>query len=170
MEITNQAIAAGLPMPSNALTKYEKYMGQAKAAAMHSKDPSSQVGAILIGPDGEGGPFGYNGAPRGCSADEDERFQQRPEKYFWAEHAERNVVFTAARRGFSTLGCTLVVTHPPCMDCARAIVQAGIKQVVTVRPNAEFASRWDEHIRRTQALFQECKVGYYEIEPKEQEA
>ena len=150
-------------MPSSVLTKYEKYMGQAKAAAAHSKDSSSQVGAILIGPDGEGGPFGYNGAPRGCSADEDERFQQRPEKYFWAEHAERNVIFTAARRGFSTLGCTLVVTHPPCMDCARAIVQAGIKHVIVRRPSLEFANRWAEHTRRSSRLFQECGVSYFEI-------
>lgn len=164
MEITSRAIAAGPLMPSSVLTKYEKYMGQAKAAAAHSKDSSSQVGAILIGPDGEGGPFGYNGAPRGCSADEDERFQQRPEKYFWAEHAERNVIFTAARRGFSTLGCTLVVTHPPCMDCARAIVQAGITRVVTVRPPADFVERWHEHMSRTQRLFDECGVEYLEIE------
>ena len=133
-------------------------MAQAKAAAAHSKDQSSKVGSILIGPDGEGGPFGYNGAPRGCSADEDARFQQRPEKYFWAEHSERNVIYTAARRGFSTLGCTIVVTHFPCMDCARAIVQAGIVKVIVPHPTPEFLTRWAEHVSRSQALFDECGV------------
>lgn len=148
----------GLPMPNKELTKNDKYMIQAKAAALHSKDTSTKVGAILIGPDGEGGPFGYNGAPRGCKADEDARFQTRPEKYHWAEHAERNVIYTAARRGFSTLGSTIVVTHFPCMDCARAIVQAGIKRVVTLQPDPDFEERWFAQIARAIRLFKECGV------------
>ena len=82
----------------------------------------------------------------------------------WAEHAERNAIYSAARTGFSTVGCTIYVTHPPCMDCARAIVQAGIKRVVTVRPSADFVERWEEHMTRSQRLFDECGVKYEEIE------
>lgn len=154
------------------LSKAQKYMELAYARARFSKDTSTQVGAVIIGPFGDDRASGYNGAPRGCLADEagDTRGTTRPEKYFWFSHAELNAITNAARVGVPLDGSTIVVTHPPCMDCARAIVQAGIKQVVTVRPNAEFASRWAEHIRRTQALFQECGVGYFEIEPKEQEA
>ena len=152
------------------LSKAQKYMEIAYATSRFSKDESTQVGAVIVGPTNEVRSLGYNGAPRGCRADEDSRGITRPEKYFWYSHAELNAITNAARVGVPLDGSTIVVTHPPCMDCARAIVQAGIKQVVTVRPNAEFASRWAEHIRRTQALFQECGVGYFEIEPKEHEA
>ena len=147
--------------------KAQQYMEIAYATSRFSKDESTQVGAVIVGPTNEVRSLGYNGAPRGCRADEDSRGITRPEKYFWYSHAELNAITNAARVGVPLEGSTIVVTHPPCMDCARAIVQAGIKQVVTVRPNAEFASRWAEHIRRTQALFQECGVGYFEIEPKE---
>ena len=153
-------------MQNNAQTKARKLMAVAQAISQLSKDESTQVGALLIGDEGEGGPWGYNGAPRGCAADEDERFQQRPEKYMWAEHAERNAIYAAARTGFRTVGCTIYVTHPPCMDCARAIVQAGIKRVVTVRPPPAFIERWREHMSRSQRLFDECDVIYEELDEK----
>lgn len=149
------------------LAKAQKYMELAYARARFSKDTSTQVGAIIIGPFGDDRASGYNGAPRGCRADEDSRGLTRPEKYFWYSHAELNAITNAARVGVPLDGSTIVVTHPPCMDCARAIVQAGIKQVIAVRPAAEFADRWTEHIKRTHALFQECGVEYFEIEPKE---
>lgn len=149
------------------LVKAQKYMELAYARARFSKDTSTQVGAIIIGPFGDDRASGYNGAPRGCRADEDSRGITRPEKYFWYSHAELNAITNAARVGVPLDGSTIVVTHPPCMDCARAIVQAGIKQVVAARPAAEFAERWIEHTRRVQTLFSECKVGYYEIDPKE---
>ncbi len=139
--------------------KAHKLLNLAGAIAQFSKDPSTQVGAVILGPNGEGGPWGYNGAPRGCSADEDERVE-RPEKYFWMEHAERNAIYTAARTGFTTVGCTMVITHPPCMDCARAIVQAGIKEVYWRIPSPEFEARWKEHSERVHRLFYECQVKY----------
>ncbi len=142
-------------------TKIAKLMTIARAVAQLSKD-DTKVGAVIVGPDGEGGPWGYNGAPRGCSADEDERFQTRPEKYFWAEHAERNAIYSAARAGFSPKGCTLVVTHFPCMDCARAIVQSGIKRVVVGKMTAEFSERWHESIIRSIRLFDETGVELLE--------
>lgn len=147
--------------------KAQQYMEIAYATSRFSKDESTQVGAVIIGPTNEVRSLGYNGAPRGCRADEDSRGITRPEKYFWYSHAELNAITNAARVGVPLDGSTIVVTHPPCMDCARAIVQAGIKQVVAARPAAEFAARWIEHTRRVQTLFSECKVGYYEIDPKE---
>lgn len=144
--------------------KLKRFFAQAVAAADHSKDTSTQVGALLIGPEGEGGPFGYNGAPRHCEADSpgDPR-GERPEKYFWFEHAERNVIYSAARTGYRTIGCTMIVTHPPCMDCARAIVQAGIKRVCYPRPESAFLERWQEHYERALRLFDECGVEIIEL-------
>lgn len=123
-----------------------------------SKDPSTKVGALILGPAGEGGPWGYNGAPRGCKADEDSRFATREEKMYWAEHAERNAIYAAARTSFSTVGGTMYITHAPCMDCARAIVQAGIQRVVFPSPSPEFIARWGESFRRAFLLFNECQL------------
>ena len=139
--------------------KVQKYYKIALSIAALSKDQSTQVGAIIIGPDGEGGPWGYNGAPRACSADEpgDPR-GERPEKYYWMAHGEANAITNAARAGVATLGCTLVCTHFPCMGCAKTIVQAGIKQVVCPDPVGGFAERWGEDIKRAKHLFDECGV------------
>lgn len=143
------------------IKKLEKYFDIVDATARLSKDSSTQVGAIILGQSFEVRSLGYNGAPRGCSADEDERGQQRPEKYFWFSHAELNAITNAARVGTPLAGCALLVTHPPCMDCARAIVQAGIVDVLTRMPSDEFLERWREHTERTQKLFQECHVSYH---------
>ena len=140
--------------------KFAKYMGIVDAFAKLSKDQSTQVGALILGPSFEVRSVGYNGAPRGCSADEDERGVTRPEKYFWFSHAELNAITNAARVGTPLGGCALIVTHPPCMDCARAIVQAGIIEVVTRMPAPEFLERWSDHTRRTKHLFEECYVKY----------
>lgn len=146
------------------LNKAKKYMEIAYATARLSKDSSTKVGAIVIGPTQEVRSLGYNGAPRGCTADEDERATTRPEKYFWFSHAELNTITNAARVGTPLEGSTLLVTHPPCMDCARAICQAGIKHVIAARPTDEFVQRWGEHIARTRRLFEECGVTYTEID------
>lgn len=138
--------------------KATKYLEIAKAVAFLSKDSSTQVGALILGPSQEVRSLGYNGAPRGCSADEDARGRERPEKYFWFSHAELNAITNAARAGTPLLGGTLVVTHFPCMDCARAIVQAGLVEVFVPRPDAEFLARWREHIERSLKLFDECGV------------
>jgi len=145
--------------------KAAKYMEIAYVTARFSKDTSTQVGAVVVGATDEVRSLGYNGAPRGCSADApgDSRGSARPEKYFWYSHAELNAITNAARVGTPLAGSSLVVTHPPCMDCARAIVQAGIKQVYTIRPNDEFSIRWSEHSKRTKILFEECGVEYVEL-------
>jgi dCMP deaminase len=137
-----------------------KYLEIARAVSKLSKDSSTQVGAIVLGKDHEVRSLGYNGAPRGCAADEDARGQQRPEKYFWYSHAELNAITNAARVGTPLDGCTLIVTHSPCMDCARAIVQAGIKEVWCPVPDQEFFDRWKEHIDRSIRLFSECGVTH----------
>jgi dCMP deaminase len=139
--------------------KSHKYMEIVNAIAKLSKDKSTQVGALILGPSHEVRSVGYNGAPRGCRADEDERADFRPEKYFWFSHAELNAITNAARVGTPLDGCVMLVTHYPCMDCARAIVQAGIKQVIVNKPTQEFYDRWAEHIRRANLLFAECGVS-----------
>jgi len=103
------------------------YMGFAKHASLKSKD-STQVGAILVDPDGAVILTAYNGPPKGVR-DTPDRFE-RPEKYLYASHAESNLVAFAARRGITTKECTVYCTHLPCASCARTLIQAGVRYIV----------------------------------------
>jgi len=124
-------------------------MEHARLAARKSKD-STQVGAALIGPDGEVRLTAFNGPPTGVK-DTPDRFE-RPRKYLFASHAEANLIAFAARAGIPTKGCTAYVTHAPCSSCARTLIQAGIARVVfgdgkTSMPQEEFdaaAEMFDE--------------------------
>ena len=146
-------------------TKLAKYLAIATAISAMSKDQSTQVGALVIGKGGEFIASGWNGAPRGCAADTSgDARRLRPEKYFWFSHAEANAIVNAARVGTPLFGSTLVVTHFPCMDCARAIVQAGIVRVITPKIQGEFYERWFEHIDRAITLFAECDIEIEYIE------
>lgn len=138
--------------------KIARFINVAKAIAAFSKDKSTKVGAVIVGPSGEIRSTGWNGAPRGCTADEDERSDARPEKYYWFSHAEMNAITNAARVGTPLEGTSIVVTHAPCMDCARAIVQAGIKRVVFPVIEPEMYERWKAHFDRAELLFDECNI------------
>lgn len=105
-------------------------MGFARHAACQSKD-STQVGAALIGPEGEVRLTAYNGPPRGVD-DKPER-RERPAKYLYASHAEANLIAFAAREGIATKGCTVYVTHYPCSSCARSLIQAGVRRIAVGR-------------------------------------
>lgn len=108
--------------------------------ASKSKDDSTKVGCVIVGPDNEIRGNGYNGMPRGVYDDVAERYQ-RPEKYKWFEHAERNAIYNCARVGIATKDCRLYVNSlPPCSDCARAIIQAGIKEIIL--SSLEYPERW----------------------------
>jgi len=100
------------------------YLEICKVVAARSKDPNTQIGCVIVGPNHEIRSTGYNSFPRGIRDDVPERLV-RPTKYLWIEHAERNGICNAARAGTATEGCTIYVEIMPCMDCARAIVQAG---------------------------------------------
>jgi dCMP deaminase len=102
-------------------------MGFATHAARKSKD-STQVGAVLVGPEREVRLTAYNGPPKGV-LDLPAR-RERPTKYLYASHAEANLAAFAAREGIRTAGCTVFVTHHPCAACARTLIQAGIARVV----------------------------------------
>lgn len=105
----------------------EYHMGFAKWAAKKSKD-STQVGAVLVDPDGANILTGFNGPPKGV-LDLPERFE-RPEKYQYASHAETNLIAFAARRGIITKGCKVYCTHLSCASCSRTLIQAGIVELV----------------------------------------
>ncbi|MGE5487376.1 MAG: deoxycytidylate deaminase [bacterium] len=137
----------------------EYYLQVCRVVASRSKDPNTQIGCVIVGPAHEIRSTGYNSLPRGIRDDVAERFE-RPTKYLWMEHAERNAICNAARAGTATEGCTIYVEIMPCMDCARAIVQAGIAEVVisASRMEAYSSEYYDQHFGIVEVLFQEANV------------
>ena len=129
--------------------------------AMKSKDEKTQNATIIVGPDNEIRSTGYNSFPRGINDDVPER-QERPEKYFWHEHGERNAVYNAARVGIPLKGCKAYITGIPCMDCARALVQSGIVEVIYHVVKKYDSDLWNEHSKRTLQLFHEAGVSIRE--------
>lgn len=109
----------------------EYFMGVASLSAMRSKDPSTQVGACIVNADKRIISMGYNGMPRQCSDDEfpwDREGNPLDSKYLFVCHAELNAILNSA--GGSVRGCTVYTTLFPCNECAKAIIQAGITEVV----------------------------------------
>ena len=107
----------------------EYFMGVAMLAARRSKDPNTQVGACIVSPDNIIISTGYNGMPKGCSDDEFPWEREGIEtKYPYVVHAELNAILNA--NGRDLRGSRLYVALFPCNECAKAIIQSGVKEVV----------------------------------------
>ena len=107
----------------------EYFMGIAMLAARRSKDPNTQVGACIVSPDNIIISTGYNGMPKGCSDDEFPWGREGAEtKYPYVVHAELNAVLNA--NGRDLRGSKLYVALFPCNECAKAIIQSGVKEVL----------------------------------------
>lgn len=141
-------------LDSSKLSKYyklAKYM-----AELFSKDPSTKVGAIILNPESHQIlSTGYNGMPRKVDESIVQRWT-RPAKYKFVEHAERNALYNAGRCGTSVAGAIAIVTHYPCHDCARGLIQSGIKTVVTTSPPDD--PNWNESWGISKMLFEEVGV------------
>ena len=108
----------------------ESFMGLAHLSAMRSKDPSTQVGAVIVDQEHKVVGLGYNGLPIGCSDDEfpwDREGGMLETKYAFVVHAELNAILNSTR---DLHGCTLYVSLFPCNECAKAIIQSGIRKIV----------------------------------------
>ena len=143
----------------------EYFRGIAHQVKLKSKDRYTQIGAVVVGSDNQIVSTGYNSFPRGIDDSIDER-QERPEKYYWFEHAERNSLYNAALIGVSTKGCTMYLTCGiPCSDCARGIINSGISKIVCERVGGAVGNLWDEHAKRSIEMFNEAgvKIEYYEM-------
>ena len=137
-------------------------MGVAKLASQRSKDPSTQVGACIVNSDNMIVSVGYNGLPAGCS-DDDFPWAREGEvfdtKYAYVCHAELNAILNSNIPTLS--GSTLYVTLFPCNECAKAIIQCGIKRVVYL--DNKYAD--SDQVRASAMMFGKCgiKTEKYEI-------
>jgi dCMP deaminase len=141
--------------------------------ARMSKDPSTRVGAVIIGPDREPVSDGFNGFPRGI-ADRPELLNNRDEKMRRIIHAEENAILNAVRLGHATKGCTLYLAAtddtglvwggPPCSQCVLKIIHAGIVGIVSY-PKKSIPSRWHADLEFSRALIDEVGLAYREVTP-----
>lgn len=134
----------------------KRFIELSKHIAGWSKDRSTGVSAIIVSRDNRVLSIGYNGFPSGADDNIEER-HQRPLKYLYTEHAERNAIYNAARIGVDISESKMYLMWFPCVDCARAIIQSGIEELICYKPDFE-DTRWGEQFRVALDLLYECKV------------
>lgn len=143
------------------ITWDELFMGRVYEIARKSKDPRTKIGAVLV-KDGHAPLEGFNGIPKGV-LDLSDRME-RPEKYHWMEHAERNVVNMAAKLGISTSGGVLYTQGFPCTDCIRGVINCGIAEIVLHKQWEDISTKitnkgtWREHYFRSEIMTNESKI------------
>lgn len=141
----------------------EYFMGVAMLSGYRSKDPSTQVGACIVSEENKILSMGYNGFPMGCS-DEEFPWEKNPEspyddKYFYSTHSELNAILNY--RGGSLEKSKLYVTLFPCNECAKAIIQAGIKTVIYA--SDKYADT--DSVRASKRMFHAAGVRYVKYQP-----
>jgi dCMP deaminase len=151
----------------------DHFLNLCREHARMSKDPSTRVGAVIVGPDREVRASGFNGFPRGI-ADTAERLNDRDTKLSLVVHAEMNAILNAARIGTPTKDCTLYLLAtddtgnywggPPCVRCTVEAIQAGISEVVSL-PFKAVPSRWKDSIEQARKLLCEAGISYREARP-----
>jgi dCMP deaminase len=136
-----------------------RYLSLAKEVSTWSKDPSRKIGAVAVGSKGQILAQGYNGFPRGI-LDSADRYNDRSTKYRLVVHAEMNVIYNATFNGVSLDGASLYVYGLPiCSECAKGIIQVGIKNV-TVFTDDAVPDMWTESWSNTVSMFDETNVKY----------
>ena len=136
----------------------KRYLNLAQEVSTWSKDPSKKIGAVAVGSKGQILSQGYNGFPRGI--DDDDRLNDRPTKYLYVVHAEMNVIYNATFSGVSLDGASLYVYGlPVCSECAKGIIQVGIKKVF-IKYEGELPSTWNDSWKNTMMMFNEAGIEY----------
>jgi len=139
----------------------EYFMGIALLSSMRSKDPSTQVGACIVDGDKRIRSMGYNGMPRCCSDEEYPwgRGEGLDSKYLYVCHAELNAILNS--NNGSVRGCTCYTTLFPCNECAKALIQAGVAEVVYM--SDKYAE--SDSVRASKRMFDSAGVKYREYIP-----
>lgn len=133
--------------------------------ASKSKDQSTKVGVVIVGDDNEILSTGFNGFPRGVIEDIDTRWE-RPIKYKFVEHAERNAIYNAVRTGISLKGSTMYMnfTACPCSECTKAVIQSGIKKIVgNSVPFPGKGEHWEEDLKIARIMLGEAGIELEDI-------
>lgn len=136
----------------------QRYLRLAYEVSQWSKDPSSKIGAVTVGSKGQVLSQGFNGFPRGLK-DDFTRLHDRETKYKFVVHAEMNAIYNATYNGTSLDGATLYVYGLPiCSECAKGVIQVGIKRVVM--PNQNVDGKWLDSWMTSMNFFDEAGVDF----------
>lgn len=149
----------------------QHFLNLAVMHAQMSKDPSTKVGAVIVGDDREILSTGFNGFPRGIE-DSPARLNDRDMKLKLVVHAEMNAILNAARYGVRLKGRTLYLAAtdstgliwggPPCYRCCVEVIQSGITEIVS-RPDKAVPSKWHEDLKLARQILAEARINYREI-------
>jgi dCMP deaminase len=162
-----------LAFDEDALMNWDaRFLEVATLVGSWSKDPSTKVGAVIVGPDREILTTGFNGFSRGIE-DSTERLADRDTKLKLVVHAEMNAILNAARHGIALKDTTMYVTAadavtgkiwggPPCVRCTVETIQAGISKIVSL-PFKDVPSRWLADLEQARELLSEAGVHYTEV-------
>lgn len=131
----------------------QRFTDVARLVSTWSKDPSTQVGAVIVDAKKRVISVGFNGYPRGV----DDTYDTRERKLLRTIHAEANALMFARR---SVEGCTIYVTHHPCANCAAKLIQSGITRVVI---GQDINDRWADHVAEAKMMFEESGVEVVHI-------
>jgi len=134
----------------------KRWMELAQLVSTWSKDRNTGVGCVIIDYRNTVVSLGWNGFPRGVNDDVDAR-HDRPIKYKFTEHAERNAIYNAASTGAKLKSCRLYSTYFLCADCARGVIQSGINLVICPEPDWTH-EKWGEDWRIAKEMLEEAKV------------
>lgn len=136
----------------------QRYLRLAYEVSQWSKDPSSKIGAVTVGSKGQVLSQGFNGFPRGLK-DNFTRLHDRETKYKFVVHAEMNAIYNATYNGTSLDGATLYVYGLPiCSECAKGVIQVGIKRIVM--PNQNLDGKWLDSWMTSLNFFDEAGVDF----------
>ena len=139
----------------------EYFMGVAYLASLRSKDPNTQVGACIVSMDNKILSIGYNGLPNGCSDDEYPWAREGPEtKYPFVVHAELNAILNSGGRRLD--GARLYVALFPCNECAKAIIQSGIREIYYL--SDKYADT--PSTRNSKRMLDSAGVVYKQLKPR----
>lgn len=144
---------------TNYLSWDDYFIALAKLSAMRSKDPSTQVGAVIVGLDNRILSIGYNGTPNGYPDDDfpwDREGDHLSTKYYYVCHAELNAILNYRGSRKDLENAKIYVVLFPCNECAKAIIQSGIKEVIYLSNKYENTDETKASI----AMFDKCNVKY----------
>lgn len=137
----------------------KRFMSLAREVSQWSRDPSTKIGAVAVGTQKQILATGYNGFPRGIS-DSDDRLNERETKYKYTVHGEMNCIYNATLNGVSLNGADIYIYGlPVCSECAKGIIQVGIKKVFACYPET-VPEKWTESNALTSTMFHEVNIEY----------
>ena len=135
-----------------------RFMDLAKQVSTWSKDPSKKIGAVVVGSKRQILSTGYNGFPRGIE-DTGERLNDRDLKYKYVVHAEMNAIYNATYTGTSLDGASMYVYGLPiCHECAKGIIQVGIKEVFIDRKSLLDKPNWYDSYLKSKEMFDDVGI------------